>query len=284
MNTGSGFSIQIFLPSGEPEGLRIIEMPNWTGQGIVFPRSRLAEAHKREELKRPGVYVLWGPGEDDELPRVYVGEGDTVLSRLDNHAKNKDFWTHAVAFTSKDKNFNKVHFKHLESRLVKLAREAKRAELKNDNKPQPPAVSEADSADAERFLANLLLCLPIVGIKMFEKVAVDQSKDDLLLRIKGKGIEARGLDTAQGFVVQAGSQTVKQEVPSIHPYLHTRRKLLIDLGVLEDAGGFYRFKQDYLFDSPSMAAGVILGRSSNGRDEWKDADGHTLKELQELAV
>lgn len=43
----------------------------------------------------------------------------------------------------------------------------------------------------------------------------------------------------------------------------------------------YQFTQDYSFSSPSTAAAVVLGRSANGRIEWKAADGRTLKELQE---
>jgi Domain of unknown function (DUF4357) len=35
-----------------------------------------------------------------------------------------------------------------------------------------------------------------------------------------------------------------------------------------------------VFSSPSAAATVVLGRSANGRIEWKDAQGRTLKELQ----
>lgn len=38
-----------------------------------------------------------------------------------------------------------------------------------------------------------------------------------------------------------------------------------------------------MFNAPSTAAGVLLGRSSNGRVEWKDANGQTLKQLQEGA-
>ena len=40
---------------------------------------------------------------------------------------------------------------------------------------------------------------------------------------------------------------------------------------------------DYTFNSPSTAAGVMLGRSANGRVEWKDATGRTLKDLQTAA-
>ncbi|MEO8034829.1 MAG: DUF4357 domain-containing protein [Acidobacteriota bacterium] len=74
---------------------------------------------------------------------------------------------------------------------------------------------------------------------------------------------------------------VKAEVPSCHEYLKELRSALIANGVLKIAGDGYVFTQDYVFTSPSTAAGVILGRSSNGRVEWKTKEGKTLKELQE---
>ncbi len=276
-----GFSVRIFIPSGEPEALRIVEKSNWTGQGLVFPRALFPEVRQRSELKRTGVYVLWGPGESGQLPRVYVGEGDSVLPRLDQHIKQKDFWTHAVVFTSKDQNLNKAHVQYLESRLVALASEAKRAEMDNGNVPQMPQLSEADAADAEGFLVDLLLCLPVVGVSLFEKPKVGTAKSRGLF-LKAKGIEARGLDGPEGFVVRAGSHAVKDEVSSIHAYLVELRKSLLAQGVLEPAGAGYRLTQDYTFNSPSTAAGVLLGRSSNGRIEWKDSNGQTLKEIQEV--
>lgn len=48
---------------------------------------------------------------------------------------------------------------------------------------------------------------------------------------------------------------------------------------LQDA--LLQLTQDYSFSSPSTAAAVVLGRSANGRVEWKAEDGRTLKELQE---
>ncbi|MEM8722393.1 MAG: hypothetical protein AAGE84_24385 [Cyanobacteria bacterium P01_G01_bin.39] len=33
------FTIRIFVPDGDPEGIRIIDRMNWTGVGIAFPRS-----------------------------------------------------------------------------------------------------------------------------------------------------------------------------------------------------------------------------------------------------
>jgi len=284
MKVGSrGFSVRIFIPSGEPDGLRIVEKSNWTGQGLVFPRALFAEARRRAELARTGVYILWGPGESGQLPRVYVGEGDALLPRLEDHARNKDFWTHAMIFTSKDQNLNKAHVQYLEARLVALAAAAKRCELDNANLPQTPSLSEADAADADGFLADLLLCLPVVGVSFFEKARPAPSQR-VELHLRAKGIEARGYDSAEGFVVPAGSQAVKEEVPSIHSYLSELRKVLVENGVFEDAGAHYRLTQDYTFNSPSTASGVLLGRPTNGRVDWKDAQGRTLKQIQEAAI
>jgi hypothetical protein len=283
MSSRAGFSVRIFIPTGEPEGLRIVEKSNWTGQGLVFPRAQFTEVRQRPELQRTGVYVLWGPGESGQLPRVYVGEGELVRPRPELHGKQKDFWTHAVVFTSKDQNLNKAHAEYLEARLVALAAEAKRAELDNGNVPQLPVLSEADVADSEGFLADVLLCLPVVGVSFFEKAKADTPNSQELF-LRAKGIEARGVDSAEGFVVRAGSQAVKDEVASIHTYLTDLRKSLLAQGVLEAAGADYRLSQDYTFNSPSTAAGVLLARSSNGRIEWKDAKGRTLKEIQEAAA
>ncbi len=281
MSETRGFSVRIFLPSGDPEGVRIVEKSNWTGQGLVFPRSLFSDVRKRPELSRTGVYILWGPSDTGQLQRAYVGEGDAMLPRLDSHARAKDFWTHAVIFSSKDQNLNKAHVQYLEARLVALASEAKRCELDNGNVPQLPSLSEADGADAEGYLADLLLCLPVVGVSLFEKPrATGSRKDDLFLR--AKGIEARGYDGAEGFVVRKGSTAVQTEVPSNPVNLTELRRTLVEKGVIADADGVYRFAQDYTFGSPSTAAGVVLGRSANGRVEWKDGQGRSLKEMQEM--
>lgn len=280
MGAARGFSVKMFIPSGDPGGLRLVEKSNWTGRGLVFPRSVLQDVRKRPELAGAGVYIIWGPGKSGQLPRVYIGEGTGVASRLDSHAKKKDFWTYGVVFTSKDQNLNKAHIQYLEARLLRLATEAKRCELDNANVPQLPSLSDADAADAELYLDDMLLCLPVVGVSFFQKPGT-QPQTAHSLFLQAKGIKARGYEDSDGFVVRSGSLAVKEELPSIHAYMSDLRSALREGGVLEEHGDFYRLVQDYSFGSPSTAAGVLLGRPSNGRVEWKDAEGRTLKELQE---
>ncbi len=84
--------------------------------------------------------------------------------------------------------------------------------------------------------------------------------------------------------MRTGSQAVKSETKSIHAYLSDMRRSLVEQGVFVDNGHYYEMTQDYTFNSPSTAAGVLLGRAANGRTEWKTADGHTLKSIQDAEV
>jgi hypothetical protein len=281
--TRRGFSVRMFLPDGDPDGVKVVEKSNWTGCGLIIPRSLYGEAKGRPELTRAGVYLLVGQAEASPLPQVYVGEGDPLRPRLEQHAKLKDFWTHAVAFTSKDQNLNKAHVQHLEARLVALAAESKRCVLDNANVPQAPSLSEADVAEVEGFLDDVLLCLPLLGYDYFEPAPVAATSAIPLL-LTAKGIKAFGFESPKGFVVRAGSQAVKEEVVSIHPYMKEIRAELIRQGVFVDRGNLYELAQDYTFGSPSTAAGVLLGRTANGRIEWKTADGRTLKSIQDAQV
>ncbi|PKO15617.1 DUF4357 domain-containing protein [candidate division BRC1 bacterium HGW-BRC1-1] len=274
------YSIRIFLPGGDPDGLRTIEKSNWSGAGIVIPRALMGDAKQRRELERTGVYLLVGPPEESGLPRVYVGEGDPIKPRLEQHAVRKDFWTSCIAFTSKDENLNKAHVQYIESRLVEFAARAKRCALDNGNSPARPSMSESDAADAEGFLSEMLLCFPVLGVNVFSAVA-PAGKSARSLQIFAKGVKAYGMETSEGFVVKKGSGAVKGEVPSCHTYLIELRSALAENGVLKLSGSVYEFTQDYVFASPSTAAGVVQGRAANGRVDWKTKDGRTLKDLQE---
>jgi hypothetical protein len=235
----------------------------------------------RPEFVKTGVYVLAGPSAETGRERIYVGEGDPVRPRLEQHAARKDFWTQAYVFTSEGQNLNKAHVQYLEARLVELATEANRCELDNGNQPQRPSLSEADQAEIEGFLSEMLLCLPVLGLSAFEQPTSTRLHAERL-HLRGRGVEAQGYEADEGFVVLAGSQASRDEVPSIHQYLRALRADLVDRAVLRLTGEHYVFAQDYTFGSPSTAAGVVLGRSANGRVEWKDQQGRTLKEVQEV--
>ena len=282
------FSLRIFVADGDPDGLRIVERSNWIGKALVFPRALLPQVKQRPELAQTGVYLLLGPRPGGEGEMLYVGEGDPIRPRLESHYAQKDFWTRAIGFTTATAGqLNKAHVQLLEARLIALAKAAKRLPLDNANQPTEPSLSEADRADMEVFLTHMLGMLPVLGVHAFEQAAKQPVAQAAQLSCKGKGAVATGFEGTQGFVVKAGSQAVAESVPSMAQHLRGMfdiRQELIANGVLALEGGLYRFTQNYAFSSPSTAAAVVLGRSANGRVEWKDAQGRTLKELQEAEL
>jgi hypothetical protein len=166
----AGYTIRIFVADGDPEGVRVIDQMNWTGTGIVFPRRLWPKVKTRKEFDRAGVYILVGYGEDDdELPRIYVGEGDGIRSRIDQHDQKKEFWTSGISFTSNAGALNKAHVQWLEYALVRRAQEAGQCILDNGNAPQAPALSEHEEADVAGFLDQMLRILPLVNLRAFEK-------------------------------------------------------------------------------------------------------------------
>lgn len=162
------FTIRIFLPSGDPEGVRLIDRMNWTGSGLFFPRKEWEKVRTRPEMKRMGVYILSGYSADDDLPTLYIGQADGVGNRISTHDQRKPFWDHCIVFTSSNEGLNRAHVTWLEYALIKQAREIDRSQLENGNTPQEPALSEAEKADMQGFLKEILQILPLVGWRAFE--------------------------------------------------------------------------------------------------------------------
>lgn len=279
-----GFSIHIFMPDGSPEGLRIVTRDGWKGCAVVCPRALLADKKQRREFGFTGVYALVGTTPESDLPLLYIGHAGVVRKRLESHAKEKDFWTWTVFFTTTDDSLNTAQTGYLEAQLIKRAHEVKAASLTNDTQPADGTLNEADQAYMDSFFDNILSILPLLGISAFELPSeIKAATNQPLLYIKSKGIHAKGRDQAK-FVVYEGSQAVVQETPSIPKNIRQLRRELGEKAVLVLQGSSYRFTQDYTFSSPSAAAAVVLGASANGRDEWKDAEGRTLKFIQQSAV
>lgn len=274
-------SIKIFLATGTPDGIRIVEKSNWTGKAVVAGRSQLKDALKRPELAGPGVYILTGPG-SGIARRIYIGESDTLSTRLNQH-QSREFWTQFIAFASTNEGLNKASIRYLETRLVTLAREANQWEVENGPVSEEPVLSEPDRHDAEWFLGEMLQIYPLLGVDAFESAGREQStpaESDLLF-LKERGANARGREVADEFVVLEGSFARPNETGSAAPYIRDLRRELLERNVLRPEGKLLIFTQDYRFSSPSQAASVLVGGSSNGRKAWKDGEGVTLKANQE---
>lgn len=163
------YTIHIFVADGDPEGHRIITQLNWPGRGAVFPRQSWPDIKSDQSFQRPGIYLLWGFVEEDGWPTLYIGQGDRVGDRIDDHFKKKEFWQYCVAFTSTSLDFNAVHAQWLEFALVRDAIATNQSHLDNGNQPQEPALANNDRQDANNFFQKVVRILPLVGLRALEK-------------------------------------------------------------------------------------------------------------------
>lgn len=245
-----GISIQLVLVDGVPDGLWRVDKQGSTGIGLMWPRALHARAREREELTRAGVYVLVERSNDGaEKPRIYVGEAEVLRERLDRQQVERDFWTHAIAFSTKDGSLNKAHVRYLEWRLLQLAQMAQRAEIMNNNVPAAPNLTEADVAYVEAFLDEMLLIYPVLDVKAFKKLDTTEGTGKRL-RLAGAGAQAEGAEAPDGFIVFAGSLARQTVAPLIQTYLSERRRKLVEEGIVEESSEGLRFTQDYVFNSP----------------------------------
>jgi Domain of unknown function (DUF4357) len=282
-----GRTIQLFLTDGTPNGLIIASIHGWTGKILVASQSTFDRLLARREIDRTGVYIFYGPDQKDRLrTRVYIGEAENLGERLDSSARDREFWENVIVITTSDDVMNKAHGRYLEARIIELARSGGRVELDNGNEPPPDRrrLSESDQADMERFLEDLKVVLPVIGLDLLKPrpPLVDSEREkgkslnEVRFEIRHKsGVEAYAIESGDEFVVIAGSQALKDPGYATNTYASLKAEL-IRQGILfpDNDGKTYIFKSSYAFKSPSAAGAVILDRNTNGRTGWYLVDSN----------
>lgn len=276
-------TIQIFLPSGDPQGIRIASITTRIVQVIDVPRSLLPDFLKMPEAAQVGLYFLVGESESGDQPQVYIGQTGALAERLATHNQKKEFWNRALVSISLTNNLTGTHASFLEWLSIAQAGKAGRYAMENGNagsRPHTPAPLQAECMELHDTIRVLLATL---GYPVFEPLArVSAKSDDAnLFYCRASEADARGLFTEEGFVVLKASSGRVETVPSFqkHGYQRVRDRLL-EQGVLVEQNGRIRFERDHLFASPSAAAACVTGRTANGLIEWKDAKGRTLSEVR----
>lgn len=273
-------TIQIFLPDGSPRSVKIAELTNRVVKAILVPRNKLDYISTRDEIKNVGIYFLFGENAEKAKPIVYIGEAEDCLDRIRQHNRTKEFWNYVVVMVSKINAFTKSHAKFLEYMAIDEAKETSRFETENLVTPAKPFVTESMEADLLDSFDTIKILLSTLGFPVFDKISKESIKQKEILVLNGRDIHAEGDLIDDGFVIFKGSEAKVQTVPSCHYYLVTLRKKLLENQILIEMNGRFIFQQDYVFNSPSTAGGVILGRATNGWTKWRNKEGKTLDELK----
>ena len=88
-------------------------------------------------------------------------------------------------------------------------------------------------------------------------------------------------ETDQGYIVAKGSEAKKTLSNSCTETYRKMRRKLLETNIMVESGDQLVFAEDAVFNSPSAAANMVLGRNSNGFTEWVNGQGLTFKDVQE---
>ncbi|MDF1839231.1 MAG: GIY-YIG nuclease family protein [Planctomycetota bacterium] len=274
-------TIQIFLPAGDPQGIRVAEITTRIVQVLEVPRKLYGEFAKMPVSQQVGIYALFSSTEDT-VESVYIGQSGDLRTRLGQHDKSDRSWDKALIVVSNTNSLTQTHALFLEFVCIRELRSAGRYSDSNGNSgtnPHTPAPLEADCMEIFETASTLITTL---GYPLFEPIARRSDSSDELAEFlcNGNGSTGRGTYTQEGFVVFKGSSGPKASTDSLskHSYAKLRPRLISE-GAIEEVADRVVFLKDYLFASPSAAAVALLGRSANGRTEWKTENGQTLDEV-----
>jgi len=272
-------TIQIFLPTGDPAGIRIAEQTTSIIRLIEVPRSDIAEFVKMPEAKQVGLYFLVSGDSKDEL---YIGQSGDVGSRLMQHYKdeNKD-WERALVLVSLTNNLTQTHVLYLESLSIEKAKHCQRYELLNGNGGQKPHTPVPLKADCDEIHEIGSLLLATLGYPIFEPLTeTSPTKAEQVFSCSRTGVDAKGIYTNEGMVVLKGSSAPMTTTRKTDQRFYDKRDRLLAKGVITEQNGRFIFQRDYLFPSPSGASMFLLLATANGWKNWKTEQGVTLHDYQ----
>ncbi len=228
-------TIQIFLPSGAPTGIRKAEITTSIVRVIEVPRVQLSDFLLADEAKQVGVYYLIG-GESQDT--VYIGQSGGVGARLLQHAKNesKD-WERALVMVSMTNNLTQTHVLYLESIGIENAKKSGRYIVVNGNAGQKPYAPVPLQADCDEIQEIGSLLLATLGYPIFEPLI---GEDELNMRdffyLTRSGVKAKACFTNQGLVIMAGSKGLLKSKSKQFDEHIKKRDSLIESGIMKVEG------------------------------------------------
>lgn len=309
MNNNKPKTIQIYLPKGNPRGLRIAEMTTNIVRLIEIPRIYIDDFLVMSEANQVGLYFLIGDADRGKKPKLYIGQTGELKRRLGQHS-TKNFWTRAFVMLSTNNSITQTHTSYMENKAIELAVEVGRYDIQNGNKGNRPYTTAPLQADCEDLFATLDILLSTLGQPIFDshnvpnglhdKINQNKTITSIVAKIEQKApahslnlelgpmlfycemqrTAAKGYYDDGSFVVLAGSLIRKYHSPTLRKSILSLRNSLISKKILISIDDdTYRLTENQLFTSPSSAGQMVTGRSTNGWTEWKNAAGQTLSSI-----
>ena len=268
-------TIEIYLPDGEPRGIRVAEIKNRIVKVIDVPKVLLPDFLKMSESQRGGFYFLIDSADDARnagKDSVYVGESGNLSDRLSTHNSKKE-WERALVVTTAANSLTQGHTLYLESQSITSVKDADRYVCTNKNDGTSTNTPVPLRAECDEIFELAKVLLATLGYPLFAPLKKRPEVEVFFCR-KGN-VTAKGYYSEDGFVVLQGSTAFPIRTKNIDGNERIRIGL-VESGALEQRNGLLAFPKDHIFRNPSKAAMTVLGNIANGGTAWKNEAGLTL--------
>ena len=269
-------NVVTYYLDGNPNGVRRCRIEASVVEALVIPREAVKDAKTlANELPKHGIYFLIEDKDGIDLPKMYAGQTTNGIGRLYDHKANKEFWTLAVMFLSKDEHSRLDIISALESLAIKGIVESERYD--SDNKVDPKfKISIYQQDVVENYFADIQFLMAALGWSIDKKPSGDKGE----WQTKRNGIVAYGRYAEGRFDVLPGSRIDMKRIVNLEKYNEQRKALLNSKQIIKDNQGRFILKKIVSFKTPSGASDFVLGGSTNGWAEWRNANGEPLDILR----
>lgn len=270
-------TLNTILFTDNPRGTKLIANDTKVCQMYIIPRDDIFQnkifniERISTDLDRCCVYFLLTEGNHD---KAYIGQTSSFITRIKNPDHKGKKWDKALVIIKGTTPFRKEDVEYLEHLAIS---EAFQLESADGNKvtPKKPKIDPAYEEGLKKLYEEVKFLVTYADSLLFTKT--DTKLDEPIYSCKGSGADAKGsFGDNNTFIVRKGSILRETTAPQYRD--KDARNKWVQLHTKKDKGVLVLI-EDYAFTSPSSASSYILGRSSNGWDDWKTADGKKLSEV-----
>ena len=168
----------VFDPAGDSGTLIKFALPAL--QLMVVSRGQLPSD---PVWRTPGIYFLFGAGDQVGTYRIYVGMAPTGVSkRVGEHERAKDWWDRALLVVADRSNgFTTSEVAWLEARFISKLRDELRHGVANKNQPSGDQLEPWKVRELEAHVAPVEAVLRLLGmlsVSSEPQIANDEESDD----------------------------------------------------------------------------------------------------------
>ncbi|WP_107874446.1 GIY-YIG nuclease family protein [Neisseria weaveri] len=309
-------TIRIFLPSGNPRGIRKVERTSNSNIRLIeIPRTDLHLFYEMKEAGDMGIYFLAGGNQ------LYIGETTDLSTRIKQHDKAKAFWQRAFIVVLNNDFRTLDHLYCLEKTAIEHAQAAGRFSLENGTAGNTHRhLHDSIRSDCENIFDEIDTLLAVLNQDFFTEkqeynseveallkataqleispVQEKPSKDNIneysipntwtdrtvtvFCRSRDKILRGKGLfnvETKQILLLE-GTMIYRKISETFPPGWKEVYQQWLASNFLADSKDpdYYVLQSAQLCASPSMAAALVLGNNRNGWQYWRTERGLTLDE------